>query len=240
MIDLTKYFTLTDKMGIPIESKEMFGAEEGGLRATNFLLWLNSMNASAKCHWMIDMETLGLTDSCAIVQIGMAPFDPKGKGLYTHAYNGEYYSVTHNANLKVEGQLRYVDPETKEWWETKNTANLHLLTGGTVLIADELNALAKVFTNSSQVWANSPSFDIDVLRHACKQWRVPLNLNFRNEWDVRTVSKLAGFTYGKEKDVFKEADEFWNRGPNAHDALNDVFSQIYKVQRSIRILVEGE
>lgn len=240
MVDLTQYFTLTDSMGVPKDSMEVFGSEEGGLRATNFLLWITSMNASAKCNWMIDMETLGLTDACAIVQIGMAPFDPRGEGLYTHAYNGEYYSVTHNSNLKVEGQLRYIDPETKEWWQTKNTANLHLLTDGAVVIKDELQALAKVFTNGSQVWANSPTFDIDVLRHACKQWHVPLSLNFRNEWDVRTVSKLAGFVYGKENEVFKEADEFWNRGPNAHDALNDVFSQIYKVQRSFRIIFTGE
>lgn len=240
MKDLSKWFELTDSKGNPKKSMDIFGVEGGGLRASNFNLWLSSMNASKKCHWMIDTETLALTPSAAIVQVAMAPFDPWGSGLYCHSYNGEKYSVTHNSVLVIEGQKRFIDPDTKKWWEEKNTANLHLLTDGTVQLPEELEIIGQVLTNSSQVWANSPGFDIALLRHASGQWRVPLNINFRNEWDVRTATKLAGFTYGNQKELFQKSDAFWNRGSKAHNALNDVLTQVFSVQYSLLLLTNKE
>lgn len=229
-----EYFTLCDHKGVPLKEDPFHGS------SSDFKLWLQSLSTAKGCHWMIDTETVGLTDEAAIVQVGLAPFSPLGSGLYLHPYKSKedewVMSVIHNQVLNVKDQGRVQDPDTLKWWHEKNASNLHLLTSGTRLLKDELTALAHVLGFKAELWANSPTFDIDLLRNACKQQGVPLGLNFRNEWDVRTVSKLAGFGYGNKKGLYDKAAEYWARDKNAHDALNDVFTQIFEVQECYRIL----
>lgn len=223
------FFTPVDKMGKPFEVNP-FDTDE------DFKLWLVTISNHKDCHMMIDLETVGLIDSSTIVQVGLAPFSPTGTGLFTYPYKGKEISFVHNEVLKTTDQKRFSDPETIKWWYEKNKANVHLLTAGTTLLVKELKALSFLLPRNGNLWANSPTFDIDIIRHACKQWNVPLALSFRNEWDVRTATKMAGYYVSNKKGLYKESEEFWSRPKNVHDALNDVFSQIYEVQHCFRKL----
>jgi hypothetical protein len=91
----------------------------------------------------------------------------------------------------------------------------------------------------AELWANSPVFDIALLQDCyktvgrdTKSWPIA----FRDQWDVRTVSKVAGFNKSTLPSVYVKANDFWQVESNAHDALADVFTQIYQVQESYRKL----
>ena len=61
-------------------------------------------------HGMIDLETLGVTNDCAILTVGAIKFDPYSD---TEPHSGLYLRV----NVDEQTELgRTVDDNTLEWW----------------------------------------------------------------------------------------------------------------------------
>jgi hypothetical protein len=132
---------------------------------------------------MIDIETVGLDVGAAIVEIGAVTFDLNGPGDTFH----RSVSLTSSQEAGLT-----IDADTVEWWvgEQPDVAS-DVLVGG----EDLTDALASLscwsgITEADEVWANSPSFDCEMLEHAGEQVGVQMPWEFYQERDVRTLDAL--------------------------------------------------
>lgn len=133
---------------------------------------------------MIDIETVGLERGSAIVEIGAVQFEPV-------AMIGETFHASVSLTSCQEAGL-HIDADTVEWWlgEQPEIAS-EVLVGGDDL-ADALIAFVDWLNEIEphEVWANSPSFDCEMLEHAGEQVGVGMPWEFYQERDVRTLDAL--------------------------------------------------
>ena len=135
---------------------------------------------------------------------------------------------------------RTIDPDTLMWWLTEGGADLltEILQKGKgetgVSMHEALNQaeyyIAK-FRNAgilSGVWANSPSFDLAMLKDLFSQVETECTWSFRQELDFRTETRRQQFDWGGGFVTKVEED---GRG---HDAFVDCHRQIRNVQEAIR------
>lgn len=233
---LSKYFQVVDKLGKKVDAKPLL--KEGESVNDFFKEFLKYLTCQRGCHWMIDTETLGLSVNSTVVQLAMVPFSPISGGLFTVTFRGmQGISIVHNANLEVSNQGREVDEDTLKWWKKSNTANLHLLTQGTLPLFMELYYLKLFLNKDSQVWANSPTFDLALIKNCYEMFGESTPIHFRNEWDVRTASKMAGLSKVALDKMYPESDKYWGHPEGlAHNALIDCLTQVYQVQLAYTML----
>lgn len=150
---------------------------------------------------MIDIETLSTQPNAAIISIAAVLFNIETKQFATPTFYEEIDHVTLNDFHK--------DPKTLAWWEKQQQP----IPQGTTSIESALRALIVFIekTPPARIWANSPSFDLVILKHACSHFDLVWPIAYWQERDVRTL-----------KDVAKAPKNF-----NAtHNAIEDCISQI--------------
>jgi len=155
---------------------------------------------------MIDIETVGLEVGAAIVEIGAVQFAPGG-------LIGETFYSSVSLTSSQEAGLS-IDADTVEWWvgEHPEVAG-EVLVGGDPLYESLIDFVAWYKEiDPHEVWANSPSFDCEMLEHAGKQVGVPMPWDFYQERDVRTLDSLP-------HDVEREQEG------TEHNALDDALYQ---------------
>jgi len=154
--------------------------------------------ASGKDRVMVDIETVGLEPGAAIVSIGAVRFDTDGLGE-------EFQRSIALASCQEAG-LR-LDAETIGWWLDQDPAVQEQLTGG-----DDLRAVLAEFSawygDADEIWANSPSFDCEMLERAYSAVGQDEPWGFQDERDYRTLRALG-------------VDGRASRQGDAHDALAD-------------------
>lgn len=179
-------------------------------------------------HVMIDIETLGTTQDSTILQIGAVGFAKDGMdpGFY--------------ADVTVEDQIamgRKVDPFTLGWWldRTSSEARLSVFERRDIdkrsllhsLVA--LNQYIKAYliddthnnTKHDKLWANSPAFDLAIIRNAMEMCEIKPVWQYWHEADVRTLKVLDGIVQGVEIKKIPIMRE----GGIAHNALDDAKNQ---------------
>jgi len=133
---------------------------------------------------MIDIETVGLERGSAIVEIGAVQFEPA-------AMIGETFHASVSLTSCQEAGL-HIDAGTVEWWlGDQPEIAADVLVGGDDLedaLADFVDWYHNV--DPHEVWANSPSFDCEMLEYAGEQVGVPMPWDFYQERDVRTLDSL--------------------------------------------------
>jgi DNA polymerase III epsilon subunit-like protein len=153
---------------------------------------------------MVDIETLGLERGAAILSIGAVRFGP---GRLGDQYEG-YISLSscQEAGLKI-------DADTLEWWLDQDEEARKQLTKG-IDIREVLRSFSEWYGDADEVWANSPSFDCELLEHAFDAVGMEAPWEFYEERDYRTVKSLS---------VAPDTD---HKGVE-HDALDDAKHQAY-------------
>lgn len=166
---------------------------------------------------MIDIETGGVQPNCAIFSIGALFFDPTSDRLGDSFYE----EISHESNKKLERQFEIA---TMNWWAGKAP-------NGNAHIASVLNDLIRwiVSHKPRYVWANSPSFDLVILKNVINKINLLWPLPYHAERDVRTIKALAW------------PDESYHLN-NSHNALADCTNQARLVQAGYKILwsIENE
>lgn len=179
-------------------------------------------------HVMIDIETLGTSHDSVILQIGAVGFamDGMDAGLY--------------ADVTVQDQIamgRKVDPFTLGWWLDRTSAEARLSVferrdidlNSLRVCLEKLNAYIKAHlindthnnTKHDKLWANSPSFDLEIIRSAMKMCEIKPVWEYWHEADVRTLKVLDGVSQDKE---IKKIPMMLDEGV-AHCALDDAKNQ---------------
>lgn len=145
---------------------------------------------------MIDVETMGTGPNAALVQIGAVHFDAAtGKTGDVFLCDVSLADSVHNYGGKITAA-------TVQWWaEQGGFTPVHT----PVTVAVALSALTEFFdrchdkdTDSLNVWAKGPHFDIAILEHHYLVDNVSTPWKYSRVRDTRTVHALAvdcGFRY---------------------------------------------
>lgn len=160
--------------------------------------------SKATSRVMVDIETLGLETGSAIISIGAVEFDRHGpKDSFSKSVDLE---SCQKAGLEI-------DAGTLDWWLHQGEVAKEQLTGGEEL-ANVLSDFRDWYIahGFDEVWANSPSFDCEMLEYAYSAVGQSEPWHFQDERDFRTVRSLPIANNIEQDGV-------------GHDALDDAIYQ---------------
>jgi hypothetical protein len=165
-------------------------------------------------HLMIDIEGLGTGPDAAILTIAAQSFDPFGTGHYDR----HYY-----ARITLESQEnRRIQDDTLAWWATQPEAQAEAFADDNRIPLDQaLDELYKLAWQHDYIWAQGPTYDINILEHAYKSYNKTQPWQFYRIRDSRTVLSL------------------WPGRPvppTSHHALEDTRKQINILQQTLKHL----
>lgn len=158
-------------------------------------------------HMMIDIETLGVGESAPLFQIGACAFEPKGEVCDAIGIDVNLLDVILKTGFLPQ-------KETVAWWQTQRFPFL----GNEKSLTKSLAMLNEFFIQYKPefVWANSPSFDLVILRrHYEAIGMTPLWLYWQ-ELDQRTAKWIYSSVNGNAP----------SRGNVSHDAKDDAVDQV--------------
>lgn len=165
---------------------------------------------------MVDIETLDKENTAAIISIGAVVFDPESTKIEDRKFH---------VNVDFESALTYGthSDDTIDFWAKQPAAAVEkLFDPEPVSLEDALVAFDKYVDSwrpkPKWIWANSPSFDIAILRHAYRKFDRKFPFIFWKEMDVRTIKNLLP----KENRPVMEGI--------AHTAVDDCIQQCKLVQ----------
>ena len=164
---------------------------------------------------MIDIEGLGTGPDTTILTIAAQSFDPLGQGYH----NRYFYS-----RITLESQEnRSIQQDTIDWWATQPAAAREEAFGETdrIPLDQALDELAKFIWQSNLIWANGPTYDMNIIEHAYKSFGKPIPWQFYKVRDARTV-------YSLYPELLKP--------PTSHHALEDCRRQISMLQTTLKYL----
>lgn len=154
---------------------------------------------------MIDIEGLATTPDTTILTIAAQEFNPLEPG----AFGRDFY-----ARVTLESQEgRAIDDATVEWWATQPEIIREEAFGedNRVPLREALEGLHRVAWHARRVWAQGPTYDMNILEHAYKSLGMPLPWKFFAVRDSRTLFSLVPQL---------------NTYPASHHALEDCRRQI--------------
>jgi exodeoxyribonuclease VIII len=165
-------------------------------------------------HLMIDIEGLGTGPDAAILTIAAQSFDPFG----TDYFDRHYY-----ARITLESQEnRCIQDDTLAWWATQPAAQKEAFDEEDRVSLDQaLDELYRLAWQHDYIWAQGPTYDINILEHAYKSYNKSLPWKFYRVRDSRTVLSL-----------WPERPQ----PPTSHHALEDTRKQIAVLQQTLKHL----
>jgi exodeoxyribonuclease VIII len=165
---------------------------------------------------MIDLETGGTAPGCAIFSIGAYAFNPYTQDKTDITF---YQEISHKSNMELG--LRF-ERATMDWWNqrtfTPPNGTKHIKQCLEDFILWMSNLPGKTNRLISCVWANSPSFDLVILKHVMSIYNMRWPFPYYYERDLRTLKAIA-FPDGYHLN-------------NSHNALDDCFNQAHLVQHA--------
>ena len=169
-------------------------------------------------HGMIDLETLGVTNDCAILTVGAIKFDP-----YSDAepHSGLYLRV----NVDEQTELgRTVDDNTLEWWGKQDAKIREEALGDEdrTTLLDFIKQLNKFCVGLDELWCQGPLFDYAILQNLYAQLGQPVPWNYWQIRDSRTLYNML------PKDPRKDVQM------DLHNALADCYFQAKSVQKAYK------
>ena len=164
---------------------------------------------------MLDLETLGVEPGAAICSLGAVRFDAGGLGK-------TYYGEIDLPSCEAAGLT--IDAGTLEWWLGQDDEAAAVLAGGESL-ETILATFGEWYADADEVWANSPTFDCELLEAAYEAVSMEPPWNYWEWRDYRTLKKLPGAA-----DLEHEGVE--------HDALDDAEYQAQVAARTLATLQE--
>ena len=192
---------------------------------------------SNRCNLMVDIESMSTSHDAAILTIGVLYFDPQGHNTEEElrAQSKLFGPISLEDNEK---QGRHFSGGTIHWWLTQSReAQMRLVEGSPGGLINTLVNFNKWMNElkpkPSFIWANSPSFDLIILKDAFAKANILWPFGFWAERDVRTI-KEAAYPH-------THAESFPNFETGvAHDAVDDCIKQAMQVQHCFRVIEKKE
>lgn len=162
-------------------------------------------------HICIDIETMGHKYGSAIVAIGAVQFDLKSGEVGKQYYSSIELESCINAGLTM-------DVSTVMWWLNQSEdarKSLQIMPEPLEIVLLEFTKwMEGVNSTECQIWANSPSFDLNLLECAFSKFGMKTPWFYWQERDCRT---LVAFNPQLKKSIINDLP---------HDAISDCLYQI--------------
>lgn len=136
---------------------------------------------------MLDLETLGLSPGCAILEIALVRFDAEPELVFRRQVSA---ASCVRAGLRMEA-------ETVEWWmKQPDASRLRWSADSAVPLREALGSLCACVDPLSlrraiRLWANGAAFDVPILEAAYRACGMPAPWNYREVRDMRTLMDIA-------------------------------------------------
>ena len=179
---------------------------------------------------MIDLETLSLRPTAAIIQIGAVVFDTDTGKL------NKGFEI--NLKEKARSTNQHVDKDTLEWWTKVDPERAAMYEKIQKTGVKKLKLALDPFVEwckkqrFSSVWANGAAYDIPIIEHALKSTGTEVPWSYRQIRDMRTLKVLF------------DPEECCGVDPvKPHDALSDARAQaeyvvkLYENAQAMKLLV---
>jgi len=168
-------------------------------------------------HYMIDMETLGLSVKSKILSIGLVHFDPFATSE-EECYKDSIYltpSIAHQT-------ARTMDTDTLNWWMKQPEALRPCGNQDPQYVADKLKGFISATSANPILWAQGTDFDITKLESFCEMYSRSVGFPWRynSKRDLRTLISLCPHIE-------------WPENPQKHNALEDAKCQARMVWRCL-------
>jgi hypothetical protein len=184
---------------------------------------------------MLDIETLGREPGCAVLSIGATMFNPDDPDSRDHLLDSNHFYVAIN-NFDSLSNGFGADPETLKWWKKQKVwSQLGAeIANSNVTVAKSCELLSEFSDRHRpvKIWANSPTFDIEILKSLFRKSGVSYPFSYRQEMDFRTTMELA-FKTRDQRPV--RTEEISNRFL-PHHALGDAIHQAHQILMALSIL----
>lgn len=199
-----------------------------------------------KMDCMVDIETLGTTDTSVILSIGAILFNPHTDDPLENE-EGEIIAPSFYRVIHKETQIgRTINRDTENWWNHPDRAEaLKQITDyeDKVHLVQALDDLWEFMSGKAtghkvlKGWGCAPSFDQKIIGNAMvgtgvkrmKGSSADLPIPFYHEMDVRTVET---FVFGKK---FRSE----NRVGTYHNAIDDCVTQALMVREAAKVAKAG-
>jgi len=136
-------------------------------------------------HLMIDIETLDTCQTAVILSIGACFFDPM-----TQQIGDRFYSNVDILSCRAFGLTESRD--TYAWWSDQPQAARDALSNPQrITLETALESFYAYAKRAKFFWANSPSFDLAIVRNAYRVTDIKPPWHFRQERDCRTLLSLV-------------------------------------------------
>lgn len=158
---------------------------------------------------MIDLETLGTDPETPVISLGAVFFDPTTKKI-----GNSFYMALDVTEQIARG--RKPTGETLKWWFSQSDAAKKVFHEKARPASEVLTLFAQWFkaTNPKAfVWGNGSTFDISIMEHMFKDYKIEKPWNHTKVMDLRTFKR------------FKAGGEQIKKSGVAHNALDDAVSQ---------------
>lgn len=179
---------------------------------------------------MIDLETLGVGSSAAILSIGAVKFDPHAaEGVHTDATNPEYkhFFCSIAPQSCIDAGLELQGAAITWWLEQGDEARTVLMAEPHYELQQALGEFWAWFgTESLPTWGNGSAFDCVVLRNAFIKLHGVAPFVFRDERCYRTVRAMFPLEYVPSTQL--------------HHPLHDAIAQATHLQKLYRYLNSTE
>lgn len=185
-------------------------------------------------RWMmLDIETLGVKSGDSIMSIGASVFNSTNDPKIIGNESNHFYRVLSMFDLNNHGFL--TDDVTLKWW--KDQAIWKTLLAQTrdsnVGVRKACEDFAHFITHEAKpdkIWANSPSFDIEMVRYMFRKMEIPFPVHYQQEMDFRTLMEL---TYPAREN---RPSRIFSGHDVKHHALGDAIEQSFQATRALNAL----
>lgn len=175
-------------------------------------------------HLMIDLETLGTNTDCVVTQIGFAVFELKANIV---SLQGGYRP---DPNEQIFENKRTITWDTFKWWMCQsNEARESMIINAEGPMRDclwrFLNDIETQFgwSNIEGVWSHGISFDIVIMEHLFRQYKIKCPWKYNTPRDTRTIFMLV-------------PDMAMEKPLVAHNAMDDAVAQALNIQKALKFI----
>ena len=172
---------------------------------------------------MIDIETLGVTETAHILSIGLCSFSLV-EGVRNVDGRWEF-------QIGLSEQERTIDTGTLNFWLRQPAETFAKVTKVDLCLKDALENLVDVITshrhngNKINLWCNGANFDFLILKDALAQHGIQTPWAYYEENCMRAIKVLVGSNYDQLCDMVNHRLSAKGITMSPHEALSDALWQ---------------
>jgi hypothetical protein len=166
---------------------------------------MSDMFSPEAVHVAVDIETLGTRPGSVILEIGAKAFTLQDCSI---PFARDEFDCYINPDRSMDVGFT-TDESTVAWWEQQDTGLWEMVNSGDTYPEDALEYFSEFLASlgpkeNIYVWANSPSFDLTLLReYYLEMGHTEIPWDFRNERDFRTLKAMFPARYEQAKALYK-------------------------------------